>query len=57
MTVVGPSPTFADAYATIAFVMGLDGPAWVAGHRGYDAYAVTTDERAIWTAGIEPLLA
>ncbi len=57
VTVVGPSPTYADAYATIAFVMGLDGLAWVAGHAGYDAYAITTDERAIWTAGIGPLLA
>ncbi len=57
VTVVGPSPTYADAYATIAFVMGLAGPAWVAGHPGYDAYVITTDERAIWTSGIEPLLA
>ena len=54
--VVRPSPTYADAYATIAFVMGLDRPAWVAGHTGYGAYAITTDERAIWTAGVEPLL-
>jgi thiamine biosynthesis lipoprotein len=57
VTVVGPSPTYADAYATIAFVMGLAGPAWVARHPGYDAYVITTDEQAIWTAGIEPLLA
>ena len=56
VTVVGPSPTFADAYATIAFVMGRDGLAWVAGHAGYGAYAITTDDQAIWTAGIEPLL-
>jgi thiamine biosynthesis lipoprotein len=57
VTVTGPSPTYADAYATIAFVMGLDGPAWVARHPGYGAYAITTDERAIWTPEIEQLLA
>jgi thiamine biosynthesis lipoprotein len=57
VTVVGPSPTYVDAYATIAFVMGLEGPAWVARHPGYGAYAITTDEQAIWTPEIEPLLA
>ncbi len=57
VTVTGPSPTYADAYATIAFVMGLQGPAWVARHPGYGAYAITTDEQAIWTDAIEPLLA
>ena len=56
-TVTGPSPTYADAYATIAFVLGLDGPAWVARHPGYDAYAITTDEQAIWTPGIDRLRA
>ena len=45
LTVVGPSLTYADAYATIGFVLGLDGLAWVDAHDGYGAYAIT------WTAG------
>ena len=57
VTVTGPSPTYVDAYATTAFVLGLDGPAWVARHAGYGAYAITTDERAIWTPAIDRLLA
>ncbi|MGH2407354.1 MAG: FAD:protein FMN transferase [Candidatus Limnocylindrales bacterium] len=56
MTVVGPSLGFADAYATAAFVMGLEGLAWVAERPGYDAYAITDDRRSVWTAGIEALL-
>lgn len=38
-TVVGPSITTADAYATIGFAMGVDGLAWVEA-RGYHAFAV-----------------
>ena len=53
-TVVGPSLTYADAYATIGFVLGLDGPAWVHGHPGYGAYAITADERVVWTPGRRP---
>jgi FAD:protein FMN transferase len=36
-TVVGPSLTYADAYATAAFVMGRDAPRWVDGIEGYAA--------------------
>lgn len=56
MTVVGPSLTFADAYSTAAFVMGERGAAWVAGIDGYDALAITTQRRTVWTAGLEALL-
>jgi thiamine biosynthesis lipoprotein len=56
MTVVGPSLTYADAYATAAFVMGGAGAAWVAGIDGYDALAVTADHRAVWTQGLDALL-
>jgi thiamine biosynthesis lipoprotein len=56
MTVVGPSLTFADAYATAAFVMGLDGLAWVARHPGYGAYAISADGRALWTEGLDRFL-
>jgi FAD:protein FMN transferase len=43
MTVVGPHLTWADAFATTAFVMGLDGVAWVARFDGYRALAITTE--------------
>jgi thiamine biosynthesis lipoprotein len=56
MTVVGPSLAFADAYATAAFVMGLDGLAWVADHPGYGAYAISAEGRAVWTAGLDRFL-
>jgi thiamine biosynthesis lipoprotein len=57
MTVVGPSLTLADAYATAAYVMGLDGLRWVARHDGYDAIAITWQDTVVWTSGIEGLLA
>ena len=56
LTVVGPSLTYADAYATAAFAMGRDGVAWVVGQSGYGAYAITTDDRAIWTTVVRPVL-
>ena len=43
MTVVGPHLTWADAFATTAFVMGLDGLEWAAGFDGYRALAITLD--------------
>ncbi len=50
LTVVGPSLTYADAYATAAFAMGPhDGPAWVAQQPGYGALAITLDDSVIWT--------
>ena len=56
VSVIGPSLTYADAYATAAFAMGMDGPAWVASHPGYGAFAVTADERVLWTPEVDPLL-
>ena len=49
LTVVGPSLTYADAYATAAFAMGQEGPAWVARQPGYGAFAVTCGDVAVWT--------
>jgi thiamine biosynthesis lipoprotein len=49
LTVTGPSMTYADAYATAAFAMGRDGPAWVASHPGYGACAITDAGRIVWT--------
>lgn len=56
LTVVGPSLTFADAWATAGFVMGLDGVPWVASHAGYAALAITLDGQLVWTPELEPRL-
>lgn len=58
ITIVGPSLTFADAYATAAFAMGPTGLAWVASRPGYEACAVTADPdgtnpRLAWTPGFD----
>ena len=47
MTVVGPHLTWADAFATAAFVMGLNGLDWVARFDGYRALAITDDGELI----------
>ena len=56
VTVVGPSLTYADVYATTAFAMGPRGVVWVATHPGYGAYAVDPDEQATWTANLDELV-
>jgi thiamine biosynthesis lipoprotein len=56
VTVVGPSLTYADAFATAAFVMGEPGVTWVSGIDGYDALAITEDRRTVWTSGVDRLL-
>ena len=56
MTVVGPSLTWADAYATTAYVMGLDGLDWVVAQGGYEAYAITWDDTVRWTPGMDRFL-
>ena len=57
VTVVGPSLTWADAYATTAFIKGIGGLAWVARHDGYAAYGITDDDRVLWTDGFDRYLA
>jgi thiamine biosynthesis lipoprotein len=62
ITVVGPSLTFADAYATAAFAMGPTGLAWVAGLAGYEGCAISADRdgsngRLAWTPGFDRFLA
>ena len=47
VTVVGPSLTWADAYATVACVRGKDGLAWVHRFEGYSAVGVTHDGRIV----------
>jgi thiamine biosynthesis lipoprotein len=58
ITIVGPSLTYADAYATAAFAMGPTGLAWVAGLAGYVGARITADPdgsngRLTWTPGFE----
>ncbi|MGA2513250.1 MAG: FAD:protein FMN transferase [Candidatus Limnocylindrales bacterium] len=62
VTIVGPSLTFADAYATAAFAMGPRGLAWAAGLPGYEGCSVTSDRdgsdaRLNWTPGFDPYFA
>jgi thiamine biosynthesis lipoprotein len=57
LTVVGPRLGFVDAYATAAFVMGLDGLGWVARHEDHEALAITNDDRVVWTDGFGRYLA
>jgi len=52
-TVVGPDLTYADAYATAVFVMGLDGIDWIEPQAGYDAYVITHDDQTRWSAGFD----
>lgn len=52
-SVVGPDLTWADAYATAGFVMGLDGLGWVDGRPGYGALAITNDDQVAWTSGFD----
>jgi thiamine biosynthesis lipoprotein len=51
VTVVGPDLATADAFATAAFAMGTDGPAWTATVDGYDAMSITSDGRVLSTPG------
>jgi thiamine biosynthesis lipoprotein len=49
MTVVGPDLTWADAYATAAFTMGIEGLGWVESHPGYGAIGITAGREVLWT--------
>jgi thiamine biosynthesis lipoprotein len=62
VTVVGPSLTLADAYATAAFAMGRAGLAWLAGLTGYEGCSITVEPdgsaaRLNWTPGFGRFLA
>ena len=56
VTVVGPGLAFTDAYATSIYVMGLAGLRWLDAYPEYAAFAITDDDRVIWTPGMEPYL-
>ena len=53
ISVVGPDLTWADAYATAGFVMGLDGLGWVDQRPGYGALAITNDDQMVWTSVVD----
>jgi thiamine biosynthesis lipoprotein len=55
VTIVGPDLATADAYATAAFAMGADGPAWAATLDGYEALCITSDHRVLSTPGLDAL--
>lgn len=58
MTVVGPSLTWADTWATAAYAMGIRGVDWIAREvAGYEACAISTDRRLVMTSGFEHLMA
>ena len=51
VTIVGPDLTYADAYATAVFVMGIDGLNWLAErHPDYAAFLITRDDMALSTS-------
>lgn len=45
VTVVGPNLAWADAFATTAFVLGAEGPAWVEQFPGHSVIAIDGDGR------------
>jgi len=51
VTVVGPDLASADAYATAAFALGEEGPAWTAGLSGYEAMTILAGGRVLSTPG------
>lgn len=55
VTVLGPDLATADAYATAAFAMGAEGPAWTAGLDDYDALSILADGRVLSTPGVDAL--
>jgi thiamine biosynthesis lipoprotein len=56
VTVAGPDLGTADAYATAAFAMGIDGPAWTATLGDYGALTILADGRVLSTPGLDRLL-
>jgi FAD:protein FMN transferase len=57
VTVAGPELATADAYATAAFAMGTDGPAWTATLEGHAALTILAGGRVLSTRGMAALRA
>ncbi len=51
VTITGPELASADAFATAAFAMGVDGPAWTARVRDYEALTLMADGSSLRTSG------
>jgi len=51
VTIVGPDLATSDAYATAAYAMGREGPAWTAQlvARGYEAMTILADQTVLST--------
>lgn len=53
-TIVGPDLTFAGAYATSGFVMGIPGLTWLQdNHPDYAGFLITHDGRALSTPSFD----
>ena len=57
VTVVGPDLGTADAYATAAFAMGPEGPAWTLRLDGYEAMTILADDVVLSTPGFAAVTA
>ncbi len=57
VTVLAPRLAVADAYATAAFAMGPDGPAWVASRPGCGVLAIDRGETVRWSERVGAVLA
>ena len=58
MTIVGPSLTWADTWATAAYAMGIRGVEWIASEiDGYEACAISADRHLVMTPGFEAFMA
>jgi thiamine biosynthesis lipoprotein len=54
VTIVGPDLTYADAYATSVFVMGVPGLSWLHdNHPDYAGFLITHDDRALSTQSFD----
>ena len=49
-SVIGPSLTWADAFATTACALGADGPQWVAQFDGYESIGISANGDVVHTA-------
>ena len=57
VTIVGPDLTFADAYATSVFVMGIPGLLWLhENHPEYAGFLITHDQRTLSTPAFDQYL-
>ena len=53
---LGPSLTWADAFATTVFVMGDEGLAWLEGFDGYHAVGIRHDGSLVTTSALSGMV-